>query len=167
MTGAALLSWGHDDGIVRIKERKEQPQSPIIFCSPKDPITICSTAPDCPLIWIGLSSGNILVFKYTFGPSSGNGGVFVEPEPTILVGHTARVNGIGISRAFGVAVSTSDDHEAIIWDLNELTYVRTISSSNLPVGWIFASYLSLSLVARYSNWRTCVFRLLWWPLAAR
>lgn len=135
LTGAALLSWGHDDGIVRIKERKEQPQSPIIFCPPTDPITVCSTAPDCSLIWIGLSSGNILVFRYTFGPSSTNGGVMVEPEPTILVGHGARVNNICLSRAFGVAVSTSDDHEAIIWDLNDLVYVRTIASENLPVSW--------------------------------
>lgn len=61
--GAALLSWNHMDGIIRIKERKEMPQVPIIFCPAKDPISVCATAPDCPLIWIGLSSGNILVFK--------------------------------------------------------------------------------------------------------
>lgn len=63
LLGAALLSWGHLDGIVRIKERKEQPQMPFIFCPPKDPVSVCSTTPDCPYIWIGLSSGNILVFK--------------------------------------------------------------------------------------------------------
>lgn len=136
LMGAALLSWGHDDGVIRIKERKEQPQLPIIFLPPKDPITVCSTTPDCSLIWVGLSSGNILVFRYSFKSSSSNGngsGVSVEPEPVILVGHGAKINDIQLSRAFGVAVSTSDDHEAIIWDVNELIYSRTIASSNLPV----------------------------------
>lgn len=63
LLGAALLSWGHKDGIIRIKEKKEQPQVPVIFCPLADSVTVCSTVPDCYLIWIGLLSGNILIFR--------------------------------------------------------------------------------------------------------
>ncbi|XKL66859.1 hypothetical protein PGB90_010279 [Kerria lacca] len=137
LLGAALLSWGHKDGIIRIKEKKEQPQVPVIFCPLADSVTVCSTVPDCYLIWIGLLSGNILIFRYTFNVESG--GVDIDNEPITLVGHKKRVTGIYLSQVFGFAVSISDDNNAIIWDLNEMIYVRTIPSIDLPLNIVTVS----------------------------
>lgn len=73
--------------------------------------------------------------RYSFNAESG--AVQVEAEPVTLVGHTRKVNCICLSQSFGIAVSASDDNCAIIWDLNEMTYIRTIQSIGLPVNIYF------------------------------
>lgn len=40
--------------------------------------------------------------------------------------HRKRVNAIKINVSFGILVTASDDGTSVIWDLNSLTYVRTI-----------------------------------------
>lgn len=69
--------------------------------------------------------------RYTFNSESG--GVDVDPEPITLLGHKKKINSIYLSHAFGIAVSASEDENIIIWDLNELMYIRCTPSDNLPV----------------------------------
>ena len=38
--GAALVSWNSNDGIVRLKSKKEQPPRPLINSSGLDPVSI-------------------------------------------------------------------------------------------------------------------------------
>lgn len=56
-----LLNW-NSNGVISVKEN--QVHRPIAFCPPRDPITVFSITPDYCYIWVGLSSGIILVFKY-------------------------------------------------------------------------------------------------------
>lgn len=37
---AALVSWGHSNGIVRLKIKKEQPAIPLVYISQLDPVSI-------------------------------------------------------------------------------------------------------------------------------
>lgn len=62
--GAALVSWGHADGVLRAKLRKEQPPYPAVR-PPRSggPVTTCVSVPDCSQLWLGYSTGKILVYR--------------------------------------------------------------------------------------------------------
>lgn len=62
--GAALVSWGHADGVLRAKLRKEQPPYPAMR-PPRSggPVTTCVSIPDCSQLWLGYSTGKILVYR--------------------------------------------------------------------------------------------------------
>ncbi|XP_047002591.1 lysosomal-trafficking regulator [Schistocerca americana] len=122
--GAALLSWGHPDGIVRAKVKKEQPPWPVISTSAIDPVCICSSAPDVPQLWLGHTSGRIQVLRFRL-----EGSLEFRPEPSVLLGHTAALTDIVLCRSFSIAVSAGYDGSAIIWDLNSLSYVRSVAVS--------------------------------------
>lgn len=47
-------------------------------------------------------------------------------DPVILIRHTNTVTGIHISKEFKIAVSIANDGYAIIWDANNLNFVRSI-----------------------------------------
>ncbi|XP_073990723.1 lysosomal-trafficking regulator mauve isoform X4 [Rhodnius prolixus] len=128
--GAALISWGHGDGIVRAKLRKEQIPFPAISCN-TDLVVFCTSVPDCNQLWMAYSSGKISVYSFKF---DGLGGVLeFEEQPVCLVGHRTAVTSIAISRAFSVAVSAAGDGSAIMWDINTLTYVRSLPDIQLPL----------------------------------
>ncbi|XP_046387473.1 lysosomal-trafficking regulator isoform X2 [Ischnura elegans] len=129
--GAALVTWGHSDGIVRIKLRKEQPPWPVIRSSNLDPIWICGSVPDCCQLWVGHSSGKVVVYKYNFSPLKGQ--LDFGRPPVILQGHSAGVLSLCINRSFSIVVTASQDGTAIIWDLNNLAYVRDIPGEGVPV----------------------------------
>ncbi|XP_068085277.1 lysosomal-trafficking regulator [Anabrus simplex] len=122
--GAALVTWGHSDSIVRVKLKKEQPPWPIIRSSGLDPICICASMPDCNQLWIGHLSGKLVVYEYKFDPSRGL--LEFRNEPVTLLGHTGTIHSLYICRSFSIVVSGSEDGTAIAWDLNNLSYVRSI-----------------------------------------
>nr|CAD7196152.1 unnamed protein product [Timema douglasi] len=96
--GAALVTWGHSDGVVRVKLKKEQPPWPIIKATGLDP--------------------------FHFNPTRGQ--LELRSEPTALLGHAGPVLGLYVCHSFSVAVSAGTDGAAIIWDINSLTYVRSL-----------------------------------------
>lgn len=114
--GAALVSWGHPDGVIRAKMRKEQPPAPLLQASSLDPVVLCASTPDLPQLWIALASGRILVLRLCLQPNKGQ----LEPKrpPVQLLGHEGPVLALALCTAFSVAVSASQDGAAIIWDLN-------------------------------------------------
>lgn len=61
--GAALVMWGHSDGIIRAKLKKEQIPYPAIRPPYGGTITQCTSVPDCNQLWIGYATGKILVYK--------------------------------------------------------------------------------------------------------
>ncbi|XP_011144679.1 lysosomal-trafficking regulator isoform X1 [Harpegnathos saltator] len=122
--GAALASWNGTDGIARLKYKKEQPPRPLIKSSGLDPITTLSSAPDCGQLWAGHLSGRITVHTYTIGTT---GKIeFSSAAASVLLAHRSRVMVISLSRAFSIACSGDSSGVMIIWDLNSLTYVRSI-----------------------------------------
>nr|CAD7400993.1 unnamed protein product [Timema cristinae] len=129
--GAALVTWGHSDGVVRVKLKKEQPPWPIIKATGLDPICLCASAPDCNQLWVAHWSGKILVYQFQFNPTRGQ--LEFRSEPTALLGHAGPVLGLYVCHSFSVAVSAGTDGAAIIWDINSLTYVRSLPDTGSSV----------------------------------
>ncbi|XP_076389629.1 lysosomal-trafficking regulator mauve isoform X1 [Megachile rotundata] len=128
---AALVSWGGTDGITRLKCKKEQPPRPLIKSSGLDPITILSSAPDCGQLWAGHLSGRITVHTYTVVTSKID---FNSASASVLLAHRNRITTISLSRAFSIAVSGDASGVIVIWDLNSLMYIRSIScDQNYPI----------------------------------
>ncbi|XP_039305256.1 lysosomal-trafficking regulator isoform X2 [Solenopsis invicta] len=122
--GVALASWNGTDGIARLKCKKEQPPRPLIKSSGLDPITTLASTPDCGQLWIGHLSGRITVHAYTIGTT---GKIeFSSASATVLLAHRSQVTVISLSRIFSVACSGDGNGIIVIWDLNSLTYVRSI-----------------------------------------
>ncbi|XP_076766095.1 lysosomal-trafficking regulator mauve isoform X3 [Xylocopa sonorina] len=121
--GAALVSWGGTDGIARLKCKKEQPPRPLIKSSGLDPITILGSTPDCGQLWAGHLSGKITVHTYAVVTSKID---FSSTQSSVLLAHRNRVTTISLSRAFSIAVTGDASGVIVIWDLNSLTYVRSI-----------------------------------------
>lgn len=120
----ALATWGHADSIVRVKLKKEQPPWPVARAPELDPICVCASVPDCHQLWIGHLSGRLVVYRYNFEPVRGQ--LDFNTDPVTLLGHTSAILKIHLSRSFSIAVSASQDNTAIIWDLNSMSYVRSI-----------------------------------------
>ncbi|CAB3359283.1 Hypothetical predicted protein [Cloeon dipterum] len=128
---AALISWGHSDGVLRAKVRKEQPPAPLMQIPMLDPVTVCASTPDLPQLWISLASGRILVMRFDIQPDRHQ--LNPKKELVQLLGHKGPVLSLALSVAYSVAVSGSQDGLAIIWDLNSLLYVRSIEGFGGPV----------------------------------
>ncbi|XP_078037136.1 lysosomal-trafficking regulator mauve isoform X2 [Augochlora pura] len=129
--GAALVSWSGTDGIARLKCKKEQPPRPLIKSSGLDPITILGSAPDCGQLWAGHLSGKVTVYTYTVVPGKID---FSSTPPCVLLAHRSRITTISLSRAFSISVTGDASGVIVIWDLNSLTYVRSIScEENYPI----------------------------------
>ncbi|XP_069691772.1 lysosomal-trafficking regulator isoform X2 [Periplaneta americana] len=129
--GAALVTWGHADGVVRVKLKKEQPPWPVVKSPGLDPICTCASVPDCSQLWMGHWSGKLVVYEYKFSPSRGH--LEFHSEPVTLLGHDGPIHNIYICRSFSIVVTGSQDGSAIIWDLNNLSYVRCISGNNMTM----------------------------------
>ncbi|XP_075225539.1 lysosomal-trafficking regulator mauve isoform X2 [Lycorma delicatula] len=131
--GAAIIFWGHSDGVLRVKMKRDLPPYPVARppCSSWDVITQCTSAPDTNQLWIGYSSGRILVYKYKF--TSGQNTVEFSNEPYTLVGHTAPILSISLSHGFNVAVTGCQDGIVILWDMNCLSYIRSLPTISMPV----------------------------------
>lgn len=50
----------------------------------------------------------------------------INDEWTTLAGHRATITGIALSRGFSLSVSIADDGSGILWDMNTLSYVRSL-----------------------------------------
>lgn len=132
----ALATWGHADSIVRVKLKKELPPWPVVRAPELDPICVCASVPDCHQLWMGHLSGRLVVYRYSFEAVRGQ--LDFNSDPITLLGHTSAILKIHLSRSFSIAVSASQDQTAIIWDLNSLSYVRTIQLGS-PVSLVSVS----------------------------
>jgi len=73
----------------------------------------------------------VIYFRFYFDIIVGNVEIF--KEPTVLVGHRAKISCIALSPAFSIAVSCDSEGTAIIWDLNDIAYVRSLEPMTSPV----------------------------------
>lgn len=128
---AALVSWGYSDGVIRIKLRKDGPIIPLVSMPQVDPVTICVSEPGCNHLWIGHKSGNLTVYKFKFVPDQEFFDFF--ELPVLLQGHKSAITCIAISRAYSIAATTGLDGEVIIWDLNHVSYVRSLNLNSGPI----------------------------------
>ncbi|XP_022255691.1 lysosomal-trafficking regulator-like [Limulus polyphemus] len=100
-------------------------------------ICICASVPDCNLLFLGHMSGIIRVHQLICDSVKLK---VEEKKPFVqLCGHSGQISTIQICKGYSIAVSGSDNGRCIIWDLNRLSYVRTLQSSGQPVSLIAIS----------------------------
>jgi hypothetical protein len=58
---AAIVSWGHPDGVLRVRNKRDLPAVNFLHWKSPDDVTCCASVPDCRLLFFGGSSGAITV----------------------------------------------------------------------------------------------------------
>ncbi|XP_066957517.1 lysosomal-trafficking regulator isoform X3 [Macrobrachium rosenbergii] len=129
INGVYILSSHHHDGIIRYRRHKETSAQPLITVPQYDKVMWCSSGNS--QVWVGLASGQILV--YLVYPGSVGGDLKPSLPPTSLLAHTAPITHMYVSEAFSVCISGGKDGMCVLWDTNRLTYIRSIGSSGVEV----------------------------------
>ncbi|XP_069116272.1 lysosomal-trafficking regulator-like isoform X2 [Argopecten irradians] len=132
VTWAAIIDWQQPGGILRIKNDKNRPKTNFLQHSPFEQITCLASVPDCRLLFIGGTGGVITVYQ-TIHNQAKESHIQVRGSKRMLHGHTDTISSLVISKPFSVLVSSSHDNTCIIWDLNRLCYVRSISTHKSAV----------------------------------
>ncbi|XP_063878443.1 lysosomal-trafficking regulator-like [Scylla paramamosain] len=128
-SGAYILSSHHQDGIIRCRRLKDNTPQPLISVPPNEQVTWCVCGTN--QVWIGLASGQILV--YLVGASHVGEELMVSLPPTLLLAHTAPITTMYLSNAFNICISGGKDGMCVLWDTNRLSYVRSIGWSGVEV----------------------------------
>ncbi|XP_047508716.1 lysosomal-trafficking regulator isoform X1 [Pieris napi] len=128
-----LVSWGHGDGAVRLRRRRDLPPDILFHTPPTEQITTVCTWQEgrwgCAL---GLSGGAVVVIR-----AECCGGV-LRARTRQLHAHAAPITHIDAQPAVTLLVTSSEDGLIVLWDLHELTYIRTLPNREM---------LQVSLVA--------------------
>ncbi|GBP62127.1 Lysosomal-trafficking regulator [Eumeta japonica] len=82
----------------------------------------------CP-VFFGHLSGRIAVIRAR--PEGSSGACAFRPRAVELRAHVAPIVSMYVCAAFGVVVSASRDGRIVVWDLNTLSYVRTIPNREM------------------------------------
>lgn len=123
---AGAVTWEHPDSILRVVSHNNRPLVNFMPPNPYDKVTCCAATLDRCLLFVAGASGNISVFNMTHNiakPST----LHVWGLRRMLCGHQGPITVLQVCKAFGVVVSGSEDMTAIIWDLNRLSFVRTVA----------------------------------------
>ncbi|XP_071961754.1 lysosomal-trafficking regulator-like isoform X2 [Antedon mediterranea] len=126
---SGIASWDHPDGILRLKHKPKMASVNLLHTNKKDKITCCSSVTDCRLLLTGSTSGIITAYNTKYNPDK-QASIEIVGNKVCLYGHTDVVSSIVISRPFSIMVTTSLDGTCIIWDLNRLCYVQSLSDHN-------------------------------------
>ncbi|XP_078313286.1 lysosomal-trafficking regulator-like isoform X5 [Crassostrea virginica] len=130
---AAILDWKGADGILRIHQvKKETPPINLLTHSPYEKVTCCASVPDCRLLFVAGTSGTITIYNTVFNQAK-ESCLQIKGSRQVLHGHKGRINALVVCKAYSVVVSGSEDSTCIIWDLNRLCYVRSITCHKAPV----------------------------------
>ncbi|KAG0717935.1 Lysosomal-trafficking regulator [Chionoecetes opilio] len=128
-SGAYILTSHHQDGIIRCRRLKDNTPQPLISVPPNEQVTWCVCGAN--QVWIGLASGQILV--YLVVASHVGEELVVSLPPTLLPAHTAPVTHMYLSDAFNICISGGKDGMCVLWDTNRLSYIRSIGWSGVEV----------------------------------
>ncbi|EGG15238.1 BEACH domain-containing protein [Cavenderia fasciculata] len=122
------VSWGHWDQNLRITLIDTGKVLSLVEVN-NDDIICCDITKNGRLFVTGGTSGTIKVWKRC----NSDGTVMTRKERgdnlslwSQLYGHTHSILCITVSQEFSTIISGSKDHTCIIWDLNRLTYVRSL-----------------------------------------
>ncbi|CAG4961677.1 unnamed protein product [Parnassius apollo] len=132
-----LVSWGHADGTLRLRRRRDTAPEPLLHVPAIDQITeVCTTCEVGAWAWtafVGLASGRVLALRLGGAGSGADGGVGGS-EVRQLVAHSAPVAALCACTPAALLVSADRAGRIVLWDLNRLTYIRTLPNrERLPV----------------------------------
>ncbi|XP_078069513.1 lysosomal-trafficking regulator isoform X3 [Mustelus asterias] len=128
---SAILSWGYADNMLRLKSKQSEPPINFIQCSPLHQVTSCAWVPDSCQLFTGSKCGVVTAYSNRFTSSTSSE---IEVEAKVhLYGHTAEVTSLCVCKPYSILISVSKDGSCIIWDLNRLCYVQSLTGHKSPV----------------------------------
>lgn len=134
---SAILSWGYSDNMLRLKSKQSEPPINFIQCSPLHQVTSCAWVPDSCQLFTGSKCGVITAYSNRFTTTMPTE---IEVESQVyLYGHTAEVTGLFVCKPYSILISVSRDGTCILWDLNRLCYVQSLTGHKSPVNAVSAS----------------------------
>uniref|UniRef100_A0A673CN00 Lysosomal trafficking regulator n=1 Tax=Sphaeramia orbicularis TaxID=375764 RepID=A0A673CN00_9TELE len=134
---SAILSWGYADNILRLKSKQSEPPINFIQCSQLHQVTSCAWVPDGCQLFTGSKCGVITAYSNRFTSTTPSE---MEVESQVhLYGHTAEVTGLFVCKPYSILISVSRDGTCILWDLNRLCYVQSLTGHKSPVTAVSAS----------------------------
>ncbi|XP_072938905.1 lysosomal-trafficking regulator [Epargyreus clarus] len=129
-----VLSWAHADDMLRLRRRRDLPPDVLMHVPPAHQITV--VAPWCAGgsrrwgAFLGHASGRVTALRVR----AGAGAAPPAARTRLLHAHVARVADVAVCAPASLLVTASDDGIVVIWDLNELSYIRTLPNRGmLPV----------------------------------
>ncbi|XP_075875083.1 lysosomal-trafficking regulator isoform X4 [Nelusetta ayraudi] len=134
---SAILSWGYADNILRLKSKQSEPPINFIQCSQLHQVTSCAWVPDGCQLFTGSKCGVITAYSNRFTNTTPSE---MEVEAQVhLYGHTGEVTSLFVCKPYSVLISVSKDGTCILWDLNRLCYVQSLTGHKSPVTAVSAS----------------------------
>ncbi|XP_055358676.1 lysosomal-trafficking regulator isoform X4 [Betta splendens] len=134
---SAILSWGYADNILRLKSKQSEPPINFIQCSQLHQVTSCAWVPDGCQLFTGSKCGVITAYSNRFTSTTP---AEIEVESQVhLYGHTGEVTSLFVCKPYSILISVSQDGTCILWDLNRLCYVQSLTGHKSPVTAVSAS----------------------------
>ncbi|XP_077145213.1 lysosomal-trafficking regulator [Ranitomeya variabilis] len=134
---SAILSWGYPDNILRLKSKQSEPPVNFIQCSELHKVTSCAWVPDSCQLYTGSKCGVITAYLNRFTNAMP---MEIEVESQVqLYGHSGEITNLFVCKPFSILISVSMDGTCIIWDLNRLCYVQSLTGHKSPVTAVSAS----------------------------
>ncbi|XP_026046923.1 lysosomal-trafficking regulator [Astatotilapia calliptera] len=134
---SAILSWGYADNILRLKSKQSEPPINFIQCSQLHQVTSCAWVPDGCQLFTGSKCGVITAYSNRFTSTTPSE---MEVESQVhLYGHTGEVTSLFVCKPYSILISVSNDGTCILWDLNRLCYVQSLTGHKSPVMAVSAS----------------------------
>ncbi|XP_046885311.1 lysosomal-trafficking regulator isoform X3 [Hypomesus transpacificus] len=137
---SAILSWGYADNMLRLKSKQSEPPLSFIQSSPLHQVTSCAWVPDGCQLFTGSKGGVITAYGNRFTSTTPSE---MEVESQVqLYGHTGEVTSLFVCKPYSLLISVSRDGTCILWDLNRLCYVQSLTGHKSPVTAVSASETS-------------------------
>ncbi|XP_075718563.1 lysosomal-trafficking regulator isoform X2 [Rhinoderma darwinii] len=134
---SAILSWGYPDNILRLKSKQSEPPVNFIQCSELHQVTSCAWVPDSCQLYTGSKCGVITAYLNRFTNTTP---MEIEVESQVqLYGHSGEITSLFVCKPYSILISVSMDGTCIIWDLNRLCYVQSLTGHKSPVTAVSAS----------------------------
>ncbi|KAJ8285031.1 hypothetical protein COCON_G00038810 [Conger conger] len=134
---SAILSWGYADNMLRLKSKQSEPPISFIQSSQLHQVSSCAWVPDSCQLFTGSRCGVITAYSCRFTDTTPSD-MEVESQ-THLYGHTAEVTALFVCKPYSILISVSRDGTCILWDLNRLCYVQSLTGHKSPVTAVSAS----------------------------
>uniref|UniRef100_A0A8K9V7C1 Lysosomal trafficking regulator n=1 Tax=Oncorhynchus mykiss TaxID=8022 RepID=A0A8K9V7C1_ONCMY len=134
---SAILSWGYADNMLRLKSKQSEPPINFIQCSPLHQVTACAWVSDGCQLFTGSRCGVITAYINRFNTTTPTE---MEVESRVhLYGHSSEVTSLHVCKPYSILISVSRDGTCILWDLNRLCYVQSLTGHKSPVTAVSAS----------------------------
>ncbi|KAI1894637.1 hypothetical protein AGOR_G00117810 [Albula goreensis] len=134
---SAILSWGYADNVLRLKSKQSEPPINFIQSTHLHKVTSCAWVPDSCQLFTGSKCGVIMAYSCRFTSSTPSE---MEVESQVhLYGHSGEVTSLFVCKQYSILISVSQDGTCILWDLNRLCYVQSLTGHKNPVVAVSAS----------------------------